>query len=125
VAYTYDAFDRMTKRVVDPDGALGSTTLVTEEFFYDGSELVNSRSSVAGESHDYLIDPNSGDVLFDQKGGTVYAALIDHLGTVRALVNTSGQVVNHLVYDAFGNRKSETNPQGGAVPFSLQLGFTG
>jgi RHS repeat-associated protein len=125
VTYTYDAFDRMTKRVLDPDGNLGSATLVTEEFFYDGDELVHTRSSVAGESHYYLIDPNSGDMLFDQKGTTVYATLTDHLGTVRDLVNTSGQVVNHLVYDAFGNRRSETNPQGGAVPFSPQVGFAG
>jgi RHS repeat-associated protein len=80
---------------------------------------------VAGESHHYLIDPNSGDVLFDQKASTVYTALTDHLGTVRDLVNTTGQIVYHLVYDAFGNRKSETNPQGGAVPFSPHLGFTG
>jgi hypothetical protein len=112
----YDAFDHLTKRVLDPDGARGSATLVTEEFFYDGNELVHTRSSAAGESHYYLIDPNTGDVLFDQKGSTVYTTLTVHLGTVRDLVNSSGQIVNHLVYDAFGNRTSETNPQGGALP---------
>jgi YD repeat-containing protein len=56
-------------------------------------------------------------VLFDQKGSTVYTTLIDHLGTVRDLVNSSGQIVNHFIYDAFGYRTSENNPQGGAVPF--------
>lgn len=61
-------------------------------------------------------------MLFDQNGSTVYASLTD---TVRDLVNNSGQIVNHFVYDAFGNRRSETNPQGGAVPFSPQMGFTG
>ena len=100
-------------------------TLVTEEYFWDGDEIVNTRSSVAGESHYYMIDPNTGDVLFDQKGSTVYVTLTDYLGTVRDLVNSNGQIVNHLVYDAFGNRRSETNPQGGAVPFSPQMGFTG
>jgi RHS repeat-associated protein len=125
VTYTYDAFDRMTKRVLDPDGNLGLATLVTEEYFYDGDEIVHTRSSVAGESHYYMIDPNSGDVLFDQEGSTVYVTLTDHLGTVRDLVDANGQIVNHLIYDAFGNRMSETNPQGGAVPFSPQMGFTG
>jgi RHS repeat-associated protein len=72
-----------------------------------------------------MIDPNTGDVLFDQKGNTVYVTLTDHLGSVRDLVNTSGQVVNLIHYDAFGHRRSETNPQGGAVPFSPQMGFTG
>jgi RHS repeat-associated protein len=36
--------------------------------------------------------------------------LTDHLGTVRDLVNNSGAVVNHFVYDSFGQVISESNP---------------
>lgn len=36
--------------------------------------------------------------------------LTDHLGTVRDLVSNSGQVVNHIKYDSYGNVISESNP---------------
>ncbi|GIW91989.1 MAG: hypothetical protein KatS3mg110_0030 [Pirellulaceae bacterium] len=36
-------------------------------------------------------------------------ALSDHLGTVRDLIDSTGNVVNHLRYEAFGRITSETN----------------
>ncbi|GIW94110.1 MAG: hypothetical protein KatS3mg110_2151 [Pirellulaceae bacterium] len=44
----------------------------------------------------------------------------DHLGTVRDLIDSSGNVVNHLRYEAFGRITSETNA---AVDFLFA--FTG
>jgi RHS repeat-associated protein len=47
-------------------------------------------------------------------------ALADQLGSVRDVVDGNGVVVNHLVYDSFGNIESESN---GAVDF--RFGYTG
>ncbi|WP_353928951.1 RHS repeat-associated core domain-containing protein [Okeanomitos corallinicola TIOX110] len=45
-----------------------------------------------------------------ESAGNVVWHLTDHLGTVRDLVNNSGAVVNHFVYDSFGQVISESNP---------------
>jgi RHS repeat-associated protein len=39
----------------------------------------------------------------------VFWLLTDHLGTVKDIVNNSGLIVNHIVYDAYGNLVSQTN----------------
>ena len=45
------------------------------------------------------------------KGGEVYRIVTDHLGSVRAVVNVStGQVMQEIVYDEFGNVLLNTNP---------------
>jgi RHS repeat-associated protein len=77
---------------------------------------------IAGESRYYMYGP-SGEVLFEEVAGysTLYATLTDHLGTYRDLVNTSGTIVNHLVYDAYGKIVSETT----AAPNSPRVRFTG
>jgi RHS repeat-associated protein len=45
----------------------------------------------------------------DGAGANVNWTLTDHLGTVKDLVNNSGSVVNHLIYDSFGNVVSQSN----------------
>jgi RHS repeat-associated protein len=59
-------------------------------------------------------------VLFES-GTTLHTLLGDHQNTVRDVLNTSGTVVNHLVYDTYGKLKSQTG--GGA--YSPFFGFTG
>ena len=45
-------------------------------------------------------------VLARQTSGTVAWYLPDRLGTIRDLVNTSGSVIDHVDYGAFGNTLS-------------------
>ncbi len=98
---------------------------------------------VSDLSHRYLWQPDAVDQLMAdeqlvtlpvEEGGTiadltrasnVLWALTDHLGTVRDLAkhdSTTGvtAVVNHYVYDSFGNLKSETN-----AAVDCLFGFTG
>jgi RHS repeat-associated protein len=44
----------------------------------------------------------------------------DRVGTIHDLANNSGQVVNHLTYDSFGNVVAQTNPA-----TTTRYGFTG
>jgi hypothetical protein len=45
--------------------------------------------------------------------GTVAWYLTDRLGTVRDIVNSSGTVLDHIVYDSFGNIVTETHASNG------------
>ena len=46
-------------------------------------------------------------------GGTTAWYLTDKLGSVRDIVSTSGTVLDHVVYDSFGNIVTETNATNG------------
>lgn len=59
----------------------------------------------------YLHGPNVDQVLAQEDAaGNVHWHLADHLGTIHDLVSNSGQVVNHLKYDSYGNVIAESNP---------------
>ena len=47
-------------------------------------------------------------------------ALSDHQGSVRDVIDNSGTVLNHIVYDSFGQVTSETDPN-----FDFRFGYTG
>ena len=113
VAYTYDVFDRRIGRQVDADG--NGTYDTTQRFVYDGDDLVLAYNAAGALTNRYLVGPNVDEILADENGsGTVTWCLADNLGSVRDLAQyTSGTntttVVNHVVYDAFGQIKSQTN----------------
>jgi RHS repeat-associated protein len=65
-------------------------------------------------------NPATDEVVFSQTDG-VYATLTDHLGTVHDLVNQNSVVVNHFVYDAFGNMVGGT----AQVHWRNRIGFAG
>jgi RHS repeat-associated protein len=107
---------------VDADGA-GPAKAWTEYYVYDGAHVALVyrdpdgpsgaqpavlRSRVLhGEAVDQVLAQE--DVTTLSAPGTVLWPLTDHLGTVRDVINSQGQVRNHLVYDAFGKVVSETN----------------
>ena len=52
--------------------------------------------------------------------GEVRWALSDHQGSVRDLIDSDGAVLNHIVYDSYGQVTSETNPD-----VDFRFGYTG
>jgi RHS repeat-associated protein len=59
----------------------------------------------------YLFGPNVDQVLAQQDGaGHVLWLLPDYLGSIRDLVDNSGTVRNHIIYDAFGRVIFQSNP---------------
>jgi YD repeat-containing protein len=122
VQYTYDVYDRRIgpPRRIDTDG--NGTWDTTQRFVYDGEDIVQafSGSATGSLTNRYLVGPNTDEILSDEQvaGGTSTAvtwSLADNLGSVRDLVqyipgtNTT-TVVNHVVYDTFGQIKSQANP---------------
>ena len=118
--YTYDAFGRRVSKWVDADGA-GPGAATVERYVYDGQSIILVLSAAGAATHRCFQGPGVDQVLADQSsGGAVAWALADHLGTVRDVINSSGVVLDHITYDAFGRVTSETNPAA-----AIRYGFTG
>lgn len=115
VEFTYDAFNRRIAKSVDTNPQ-DTTPAVVKQFIYDRSnvllEFVDSDGAGANQpvlDKRYLHGAGVDQVLAQESAGNVVWHLTDHLGTIRDLVNNSGAVVNHFVYDSFGQVISQTN----------------
>ncbi|MFM6776107.1 MAG: RHS repeat domain-containing protein, partial [Dolichospermum sp.] len=116
VEFTYDALNRRIAKAVDTNPQ-DTTPPVVRQFIYDGQnillEFVDSDGAGANQpvlDTRYLHGAGVDQVLAQESAGNVEWHLTDHLGTIRDLVNNSGAVVNHFVYDSFGQVISESNP---------------
>jgi hypothetical protein len=88
------------------------TTTVTH-YAYDGGSLWADLTRANALQTRYL----SGDGA-DQRFARIDSTgtnwlLTDHLGSIRDVMNSSGTVIDHINYDAFGLITSETNPSNG------------
>jgi RHS repeat-associated protein len=128
VEFTYDAFDRRISKEVDTTPLDANDGVVTH-FVYNGDdvhlEFVDSDGAtgvnppVIGQR--YLHGSGIDEILAQESGsGQVLWTLTDRLGTVRDLVDSSGDLVNHFVYDSFGRLVSETDPN-----VDTRYGYTG
>jgi RHS repeat-associated protein len=54
------------------------------------------------------------------KNGQTYYLITDQVGSVRAVVDATGNIVKHIAYDSFGNILADTAPA-----FTIPLGFAG
>jgi RHS repeat-associated protein len=139
VTYAYDVFDRRIAKTVDADGA-GSAVAYRESYVYDGPHILLEffDPDASGPQPSRLqsrrlygpaVDQILAEDQFATNGtSTTYYPLTDWLGSVRDLVNSSGQVQKHIDHDSFGNVARVTN--GSGLPQSLdsspqsRLGFT-
>lgn len=119
-SYTYDVFDRRIGKDVDPDG-IGPIEASVERFVYDGEHIALTFDGDGNLTHRYLHGPDVDQILADENSsGQVLWALTDNLGTVRDVIDSSGAIQNHIIYDSFGQVTGETNP---TVDF--RFGYTG
>jgi RHS repeat-associated protein len=103
VSYKYDALGRRIQR---SKSAGGSTN-----YIYDGVNVIKDINS-DGSTVDYLNGLGVDDKLRQtSSAGTLYFTQ-DHLGSTRALTDTSGNVVESVNYDSFGNGASTLSRYG-------------
>jgi RHS repeat-associated protein len=124
VTYAYDAFNRLVARTLQ----VGTDPAVTGYFIYDGKNIVLALDDSGDVEQRLLWGPAVDQILADESipDGETYWLLDDNLGTVRdAAVYDAGldatTIANHLFYDAFGRRVSETDDTLSLV----DLGYTG
>ena len=130
--YTYNDANQVTSAVEKN----GSTVLASVSYSYDvyGQQISRSDSSTGWVGYGYNLSGNiwadvssSGSLQMrrifgddadeplarETASGTVAWYLVDHLGSVRALTDNSGNVIDQVSYDAFGQITSETAPSSG------------
>jgi RHS repeat-associated protein len=115
--YTYDALGRRIGTKVDDDGS-GPHAAVQTWVVYDGRAFdANTYADFNGSGTlltRYLYAPAVDALLArTSSGGTSAWYLPDKLGSIRDIADTSGAVIDHVVYNSFGTVTSETNSANG------------
>ena len=105
IEYTYDYNNIWIRKTVG-----NNSTIFIPENYQTTVQIDNGTTT-----HHYLWTPNQQDkLLADTTSIDVLWSLTDHLGTICDVLGTTS---THLIYDAFGNLTSGTNP--------LLFGYTG
>jgi RHS repeat-associated protein len=118
--YKYDVYDQRISKTVDLDGA-GVLAATTEKYVYGSNQNIALEFDGNNNlTHRYLFGDGIDQIEADESNGTVLWGLVDHLGSVRDVVDNSGTVKNHIIYDSFGNITSQTDS---SVVF--RYGYTG
>jgi len=106
IEYTYDYNNIWIRKVVGEN-----KTIFIPENYQTAVQIDNGATT----THHYLWTPNQQDkLLADTTTDGILWSLTDHLGTIRDIIGSENA---HLIYDAFGNLISGTNP--------LLFGYTG
>ncbi|MGC8990618.1 MAG: RHS repeat-associated core domain-containing protein, partial [Verrucomicrobiia bacterium] len=117
IKYTYDAVDRRIAVSVDEnpaDGVPGSVRW----FVYDGGQVLLEFVDADGPDRPaapvldvrYLNGIGTDQVLAeDVTGAGVFWFLADHQGSVRDVIDSSGQLADHVLMDSFGNILGRSN----------------
>lgn len=103
ISYKYDALGRRVQRT--------PSSGVSTNFIYDGQDVIkdiNSDNSTVEYLNGLGIDNKLRQM---SSAGTVYFTQ-DHLGSTRALTDASGNVVESINYDSFGNGASSLTRYG-------------
>ncbi|ERN39820.1 RHS repeat-associated core domain protein [Rubidibacter lacunae KORDI 51-2] len=119
VEYRYDVLDRRVAKVIDLDGD-GPAAATSQYFVYDGEHIALVFDESGTLVQRYLHGPFIDQVLAEETADGVRWTLTDHLGSIAYILNENGEILNHLIYDSFGNVVHETDS---SVDF--RFGFTG
>ncbi|MEM6471894.1 MAG: RHS repeat-associated core domain-containing protein [Planctomycetota bacterium] len=111
IDYAYNAFDERIEKVIDLDGA-GIGTATTERYVYDGGDILVVVDDAGAVEQRMLHGPAVDQILAieETSSGDVSWALTDHLGSVRDVIDSSGNVLNRIDYDTFGGIADESDP---------------
>jgi RHS repeat-associated protein len=112
IDYIYDGNNqRIGKRI---DGA------VTERYVIDRNQIALVFDGAGSQTHRYLYGTQIDQVLADETGVSTNWMLGDNQGSIRDVVDGNSSLINHVVYDSFGQVESQSNPG-----YELRFGYTG
>ena len=121
IRFTYDVLNRRIAQT------FAGATSTTTHFAYVGMDVWLDYIDADGNGPQaselavrYLHGPGIDNVLAQETAAGLQWLLADNLGTIRDVVDNNGNVLNHIVYDSFGNIIDQSNPN-----FATRFGFTG
>jgi RHS repeat-associated protein len=115
IEYVLDGFGRRIGR--KRNGVLSEAFL-----FMDGLNPVAMMDSLGETTHLFIYGAQGNVPDYMIRGGVRYRLITDHLGSVRLVVDaTSGDVIQRIDYDPWGNHIVDTNP--GFQPFGFAGGI--
>ena len=107
--YTYDPLNRRIETNVN-----GTPTWTVYDGTKPWADFSGGGSGGATLKDHYLYGPAVDELLGrTDSGGNTAWYLTDKNGTVRDIVDTSGNALDHIVYDSYGNVTSESNSSNG------------
>jgi RHS repeat-associated protein len=111
LAFAYDPFGRRIKKTVSPSG--GGSGEETTNYVYDGQNIILEYDQAGIITTRYTHGPNIDEPLSIEITGatafTPYYYHADGLGSITALSNASGNIIQRYEYDSFGNQTITTN----------------
>jgi hypothetical protein len=113
-AYEYDVDDQRVRKSVNG---------VVENYYLDGNQIAFVSDGGGNRTFHYLDGTNIDQVLAQDTPTGMVWSLSDRLGTVDALTDKDGNVIDKRSFDSFGLLLSETNPSV-SFRFRLNLVFT-
>lgn len=102
--FAYDPFGRRIEKMVTESGA---TT--TNRYFYDNNNILFEYDENGNIGNSYTHGPGIDEHLMVANGKDKYYYHADGLGSVIALTDTAGKVIQSYEYDSFGNLKDQKN----------------
>lgn len=102
--YAYDPFGRRIEKKVTENGATTTT-----RYFYDGQAILFEYDDSGTIGNRYTHGPNIDEPLMLTTGKDKYYYHADGLGSIIALTDQAGKVVQAYEYDSFGNLKDQKN----------------
>lgn len=117
--YKYDALNRRIQKVVI---STGSTT----NYYYSGDQAIEERNANNTVMATYIFGISVDDVLQMKRGSNTYYYHKNHLGSVVALTDNNGNLVERYEYDPYGkpsffdanNNALEQSVAGNAILFT-------
>ncbi len=137
ITYTWDARNRL----IGINGFTADCSPLTANFKYDalGRRIAKRINGQVVEKYLWsgrirllAVYDNAGNLLMRfnyaddrvpysmESGGQIYYLLYDQIGSLRAVVDSSGLIVKRIDYDSFGNVILDTDPS-----FKVPIGFAG
>jgi RHS repeat-associated protein len=118
VGYEYDVDDQRVKKTVT--SATPSAGDGVENYYIDRNQIAFVTDGGGNQMFHYLYGLNVDSVMAQDSPAGMVWALADRLGSIDALTDAEGNVVNKRTFDSFGRVLSESNPS-----VSFRYGYTG
>lgn len=91
--YLYDALGRRIRK---------TTAEGTVNFFYAGDDVIEEQDGAKASLATYLVGNGIDDLIKMNRNGSDYFYYTNHLGSVMAITDRSGEIVERYEYDPFG-----------------------